>query len=100
MLAKISGDEDSQYLPYEEIPQDAVNAFIAIEDRTFWENCGVDFKGILRVGINLFSQREKEVHGASTITQQLARNRYLTRDVSSSAGEGNPDCHGSDREVL
>lgn len=82
VLAKISGDEDSQYLPYEEIPQDAVNAFIAIEDRTFWENCGVDFKGILRVGINFILTKGEEVHGASTITQQLARNRYLTRDVS------------------
>ena len=82
VLAKISGDEDSQYLPYEEIPQDAVNAFIAIEDRTFWENCGVDFKGILRVGINFILTKGEEVHGASTITQQLARNQYLTRDVS------------------
>lgn len=82
VLAKISGDEDSQYLPYEEIPQDAVNAFIAIEDRTFWENCGVDFKGIIRVGINFILTKGEEMHGASTITQQLARNRYLTRDVS------------------
>lgn len=82
VLAKISGDEDSQYLPYEEIPQDAVNAFIAIEDRTFWENCGVDFKGIVRVGINFILTKGEEMHGASTITQQLARNRYLTRDVS------------------
>ena len=82
VLAKISGDEDSQYLPYEEIPKNAINAFIAIEDRTFWENNGVDLKGIIRVGVNFIRTKGEELHGASTITQQLARNRYLTREVS------------------
>lgn len=82
VMAKLSGDEDSQYLPYEEIPKAAVNAFVAVEDRTFWENCGVDFKGIARVGIHFILTGGEEVHGASTITQQLARNQYLTRDVS------------------
>lgn len=82
ILAKLTGDEDSSYLPYEEIPEHAVNAFIAIEDRTFWDNAGIDIKGIFRVAINYFKTEGEEKHGASTITQQLARNRFLTREVS------------------
>lgn len=82
VLAKLTGDEDSTYLTYDEIPEDAVNAFVAIEDRTFWENSGIDVKGIFRVALKYFKTEGEEVHGASTITQQLARNRFLTREVS------------------
>ena len=82
VIAKLTGDEDSSYLTYDEIPEHAINAFVAIEDRTFWENSGIDVKGILRVGLNFIKTGGKEMHGASTITQQLARNRFLTREVS------------------
>lgn len=82
VIAKLTGDEDSSYLTYEQIPEHAINAFVAIEDRTFWENSGVDVKGIIRVGLNFIKTGGKEMHGASTITQQLARNRFLTREVS------------------
>ena len=82
VLAKLTGDEDSSYLQYDDIPETAVNAFIAIEDRTFWENSGIDIKGIFRVALNYFKTEGDEMHGASTITQQLARNRFLTREVS------------------
>jgi len=82
VLAKLTGDEDSSYLKYDQIPQNAVNAFVAIEDRTFWENPGIDIKGIFRVAVNYFLTEGAEKHGASTITQQLARNRFLTREVS------------------
>lgn len=82
VIAKLTKDEDSQYLPYDSIPENAINAFVAIEDRTFWENSGHDLRGIIRVAINYFRTDGAEVHGASTITQQLARNRFLTREVS------------------
>lgn len=82
VLAKLTGDEDSSYLPYDDIPEMAINAFIAIEDRTYWENSGIDIKGIFRVALNFFKTDGDEMHGASTITQQLARNRFLTREVS------------------
>lgn len=82
VIAKLQGDEDSSYIEFENIPEDAVNAFVAIEDRTFWENPGIDVKGIARVGINFLKSSGDEMHGASTITQQLARNRFLTREVS------------------
>ena len=82
VLAKLNGDEDSSYLDYEEIPRYAIDAFVAIEDRTFWENPGLDMKGIGRVLVDYLRSEGEEVHGASTITQQLARNRFLTREVS------------------
>ncbi|MBO6150448.1 MAG: transglycosylase domain-containing protein [Clostridium sp.] len=82
IIAKLTGDEDSSYLPYEEIPENAINAFVAIEDRTFWENPGIDVRGILRVMVDYVRSDGGEMHGASTITQQLARNRFLTREVS------------------
>lgn len=82
VIAKLNGDEDSSYLTYDQIPEAAILAFIAIEDRTFWENSGIDVKGIFRVGINFLKTKGEQMHGASTITQQLARNRFLTREVS------------------
>ena len=82
VIAKLSKDEDSYYLPYDEIPVEAIQAFVAVEDRTFWENSGIDLKGIFRVGLRFLYTEGEEVHGASTITQQLARNRFLTNEVS------------------
>lgn len=82
VIAKLTKDEDSDYLPYSSIPEAAVNAFVAIEDRTYWDNSGYDLRGMFRVALNYFKTDGEEVHGASTITQQLARNRFLTRKVS------------------
>lgn len=52
MIAKLSENGDSNYLVYDDIPKDAVNAFVAVEDRNFWTNMGVDFKGIVRVSMD------------------------------------------------
>ena len=82
VIAKLTMNEDSYYLPYDEIPEYAIQAFVAVEDRTFWENSGIDLRGILRVGLRFLYTEGEEVHGASTITQQLARNRFLTNEVS------------------
>lgn len=82
ILAKLRGDNDSSYLTYDDIPQNVIDAFVAVEDRTFWDNPGFDIKGIARVCINYVKTDGDEVHGASTITQQLARNTFLTREVS------------------
>lgn len=81
-LAKVYENSDLTYLKYSEIPQDVVNAFVAIEDRTYWTNKGFDPKGLIRVGLDYIKTRGKEAHGASTITQQLVRGTYLTREVS------------------
>lgn len=82
LLAKLKIDTDSHYLQYNEIPLDFINAFVAIEDRTFWTNNGYDLKGITRVIYNAIKTKGDEIHGASTITQQLARLTFLNQDVS------------------
>ena len=82
VLANLYDTSFCTYLEYDEIPKDVVNAFVSVEDRTFWDNDGVDYKGILRVVYNYVKSDGDEAHGASTITQQLVRSTYLTREVS------------------
>ena len=82
VLAKLRGGQDSAYLKFSEIPTDVINAYVAVEDRSFWTNPGFDAKGIIRVGVDFLKSRGDEMHGASTITQQLARNIFLSYEVS------------------
>ncbi|WP_099468962.1 transglycosylase domain-containing protein [Konateibacter massiliensis] len=82
VIKKIKNEKDTNYLSYDEIPTEAVEAFIAIEDRTFWTNIGVDLKGIVRVLYNYVRTGGEEKHGASTITQQLVRQVYISSEVT------------------
>lgn len=84
VLANLYDTSFNTYLNYEDIPQTVVNAFVAIEDRSFWTNDGVDYKGIVRVCYQYLLTKGEETHGASTITQQVARSIYLTRDTTMS----------------
>jgi penicillin-binding protein 1A len=72
------------YLPIQAVPKLVINAFVAAEDKNFWEHGGIDFTGIARAGTlylqNLGSNRRPQ--GASTITQQVAKNFLLTNEVS------------------
>ncbi|MBT4110176.1 MAG: PBP1A family penicillin-binding protein [Pelagibacterales bacterium] len=72
------------FIPYEAIPQLVVNAFIATEDKNFFKHDGLDFKGICRAFIlNIkYTFTGKRLVGASTITQQVAKNFLLTSEVS------------------
>ncbi|WP_448915362.1 transglycosylase domain-containing protein [Eubacterium ramulus] len=79
-LAALAEAEDATYLSYEDIPADVVNAFVSVEDRTFWNNSGVDYKGILRVCVNYVKTKGQVAEGASTITQQLARGTFLSNE--------------------
>lgn len=79
-IATVYKTKENTYLAYEEIPDFVKNAFIAVEDRSFWDNEGYDLKGIFRVGINYIKSGGRDAAGASTITQQLARQEYLTLD--------------------
>jgi len=65
------------YVPYEEIPQNLVNAVISIEDRKFFEHPGIDVLGILRAAFANFKSGHV-VQGGSTITQQLAKVTLLS----------------------
>ena len=72
------------FVPYNSIPKNVINAFLSAEDKNFFYHPGVDAKGIIRASINniknLFTSRRLE--GASTITQQVAKNFLLTNEVS------------------
>ena len=64
------------YKYYDEIPEQMVNAFVAIEDERFWQHNGIDAKGILRAAVRLITTRDAS-QGASTITQQLIKNHVF-----------------------
>ena len=67
------------YVPYDSIPDHFVHALIATEDRAFYDHWGVHVMRIIKAAFkNVLSLRTKE--GASTITQQLARNLYFTQE--------------------
>lgn len=68
-------------IPYDQIPKDMVNAVVAEEDNRFFEHSGVDYLGVLRAAVSNYRQgRVKQ--GASTVTQQLARNSFDLHEKS------------------
>ncbi len=72
------------FVPYNSIPKKVINSFLSSEDKNFFSHPGVDAKGVVRAIINniknyLYSKR---LEGASTITQQVAKNFLLTNEVS------------------
>ncbi len=76
--------EKRLFIPYEFIPEKVVNAFLSAEDKNFFSHPGVDAKGILRALIKNIKNisQNKRLEGASTITQQVAKNFLLTNEVS------------------
>ncbi|BEU04837.1 penicillin-binding protein 1A [Agarivorans sp. OAG1] len=66
-------------LQIEEVPEQMLQAFLATEDARFYSHPGIDPIGITRAAVNLIATGEKS-QGASTITQQVARNFFLTRE--------------------
>ncbi len=69
------------YLPSASIPPLVKQAFISAEDKNFYTHNGVDFEGVLRA-VSVLVQGNKRVQGASTITQQVAKNFLLTNERS------------------
>ena len=72
------------FIPYSSIPQNVINAFLSAEDKNFFSHPGVDAKGVLRATVNNIQNiiTSKRLEGASTITQQVAKNFLLTNEVS------------------
>src|SRR3954451_14624776 len=70
-----------QQIPSSSIPQYMKRAIVAVEDRRFYKHKGVDYPGILRAAAK-DATSHAVVQGGSTITMQLARRLYLTRDRS------------------
>lgn len=79
LISVLKGEKDMYYLEYTDIPSDVCSAIISIEDKKFYQHHGVDFKGILRA-VKAMIENGKVTQGASTITQQLARNIFLTQE--------------------
>ncbi|WP_167955653.1 PBP1A family penicillin-binding protein [Anaerosporobacter faecicola] len=82
VISELKGEKDVYYLDYQDIPQEVIDAFITIEDKNFLKHKGVDLKANLRAVLVLIKNRGKIKQGASTITQQLSRNIFLTHTVS------------------
>ena len=75
------GERRRIIVTFEELPPHVVSAFVAAEDRRFFEHPGIDYQGIIRAGFKMI--RTFEISGgASTLTQQLARDYFLTREQS------------------
>ncbi|SCY78191.1 penicillin-binding protein 1A [Microvirga guangxiensis] len=72
--------ENRLYLPLEAVPQRIVAAFLSAEDRHFYEHNGIDPKGIGRALLANFASDAGRPQGASTITQQVAKNLLLSRE--------------------
>src|SRR5229473_3033280 len=72
------------YIPIQAVPKRVIYAFMAAEDKNFYEHGGLDFGGIVRAGLiyiqNYGSNRRPQ--GASTLTQQVAKNFLLSNEVS------------------
>ena len=76
--------EKRLFVPYESIPDKIINSFLSAEDKNFFSHPGVDAKGILRAFVKNIKNisQNKRLEGASTITQQVAKNFLLTNEVS------------------
>ncbi len=72
------------FVPYHAIPKKIINSFLSSEDKNFFKHPGVDAKGVLRAIKNNFYNliRSNRLEGASTITQQVAKNFLLSNEVS------------------
>ncbi len=78
-IANVHAAENRRPVKISQVPKDLQNAFVAVEDNRFYEHMGVDPRGIMRaLWSNVRGQAISE--GGSTITQQLAKNAYLTQD--------------------
>ena len=72
------------FIPYNSIPKKVIHSFLSAEDKNFFSHPGVDAKGVLRAFLNNITNilSSKRLEGASTITQQVAKNFLLTNEVS------------------
>jgi penicillin-binding protein 1A len=83
MMATIAA-EQRIFVPIKAIPQRVIDAFLSAEDEDFYQHNGVDYTGIIRAVLTNLQNlgRDRRPVGASTITQQVAKNMLLTNEVS------------------
>src|SRR5438045_4569194 len=73
--------ENRETVPYEQLPRNLVNAVVSMEDNKFYQHGGYDLSGILRAALKNFTAGHVR-QGASTITQQLARNSFALTETT------------------
>ena len=81
-ITTLKGAKDVYYIEYWDIPDYVMEAMISIEDKKFETHPGIDLKAIARAVKALIDNDGEITQGASTITQQLSRNIFLTHEVS------------------
>jgi len=77
LLYDIHGEEKRTVIPLKDVSPYIIKSLLAAEDHTFYSHHGFVFKSFVRAFINVFLKRQR-IQGTSTITQQLARNAFLT----------------------
>lgn len=80
VIKTLQSGKEVYYLPYKDIPAEVVTAMIVTEDKKFFSHEGVDYAANLRAAYSLIKHRGTIYQGGSTITQQLARNIYLSNE--------------------
>ncbi|MDP2104288.1 MAG: transglycosylase domain-containing protein [Candidatus Gracilibacteria bacterium] len=81
-LYNLYSKEKRTYVPYDQISGHMRDAIISTEDKTFFENQGVDFRGLVRSGLNYITGKTDKIQGTSTISQQLIINVFLSAERS------------------
>jgi len=79
-LRTLHGDENRVWVDFEDIPEDLINATVAIEDQRFWTHSGVDWKRTAKAILLMFTGQD--IQGGSTITQQLIKNITTYNDTT------------------
>lgn len=82
VLSRLKGEKDVYYIGFDDIPKAAKEAVIAIEDKKYYKHKGIDLKANIRALTVLIRNKGEIKQGASTITQQLSRNVFLTQEVT------------------
>lgn len=72
--------EKRTYVEYDDISENMRNAIISIEDKTFFENKWIDFKGLVRAFFYYATKKTNKIQGTSTISQQLIKNVFLSNE--------------------
>jgi len=82
VLYNLYSKEKRTYVSYENIAKTMKDAIISTEDKTFLENRGFDFKGLVRAGLNYITWKADKIQWTSTISQQLIKVSFLTNERS------------------
>lgn len=77
---RLVGSENRAWANYDEMPADLVNAFVAIEDKRFWDHPGIDYRRTANAVLGFFGSGDRS--GGSTITQQLIKNVSKEDDIT------------------